>query len=244
MASLSDEGPTIMLSTFSGPGAPAPAPAPALAGNGPVKRIALIRHGQGWHNRSWRGVGLAWLVNILDTEDVTLTERGRSQATVIRDAMDQDDQHKLRQVEAVAVSPLSRTIETATLIFSQRPQIRFHLQPLCAERCLATCDRGSPKATLVKRWPHIENWSGFAEMDEVWWPSARTFAQEMNPQDRIRAFKQWLAERPETTLAVVGHAGYFNCMAGVRLGNCEVRWFTLQRGPDGELELVPGPDSA
>ena len=42
--------------------------------------------------------------------------------------------------------------------------------------------------------------------------------------DRIASFERWLAEQPETIVAVVGHSHYFQCMLGLdyKFGNCDV----------------------
>lgn len=219
----------------------APAGAPAAAASALPKRVALIRHGQGWHNKSWRYGGLAWIGNILTTQDVTLRPEGQAQARAVREDMDAEPQHALRDVEAVLVSPLSRTIETATLIFDTLPRVRFALCPLASERCLATCDRGTPKSELLERWPHVREWEGVDELDEVWWPADRTFAQELRPDDRAQQLLRALARRPEGAVAVVGHHGFFHLLTGRHLKNCEVLWCTLREGPSGALELLPDP---
>ena len=42
--------------------------------------------------------------------------------------------------------------------------------------------------------------------------------------NRIASFEKWLAEQPETTIAVVGHSHYFQCMLGLnyKFCNCDV----------------------
>ena len=198
---------------------------------------------------AWRGGGLAWLGSAFFTEDPTLTPLGQQQADRVRERLRAAAPGEpLASVEAVLCSPLSRTIETATRIFgggpADAPAPRFVLSPLCAERCLATCDRGLRKAELVRRWPHVASWEGAAELAEVWWPADRSWAQEYSPLDRMRALKEALAARPERTLCVVGHAGVFAVLAGRRLANCEVLWCELRVPADGgEPQLVPVGDS-
>mmetsp|Transcript_6249 Transcript_6249/g.15957 ORF Transcript_6249/g.15957 Transcript_6249/m.15957 type:complete len:233 (-) Transcript_6249:38-736(-) len=204
-----------------------------------VKRVALIRHGLGWHNKSWRYGGLAWIGNILTTEDVQLRPEGQVQARTLREAIDANPEHPLRVVEAVLTSPLSRTIETATLIFETLPRARFVLCPLAVERCLATCDRGTPKRALFERWPHVKSWEGADELDELWWPIGRTFAQEYHPADRAEQLLRVLASRPEMNIAVVGHHGFFHHLTKRHLKNCEVLWCTLHESAMGTLQLVP-----
>lgn len=203
-----------------------------------LKRVALIRHGQGYHNMA-RG-GIAWLGNVLLTEDVTLNPAGQAQADALCARIRTDAGEQLRGVEAVLCSPLSRTIETAARVFASIDPPPIELSPLCAERCLSTCDRGLRKAALLERWPHVRGWAGFAELADVWWPAERSWAQELRPTERMGALTRTLAERPEQTLAVVGHAGVFACLTGRRLANCEVLWCDLVRGAEGSPPvLVP-----
>jgi broad specificity phosphatase PhoE len=209
------------------------------------KRVALIRHGQGWHNMAWRGGGLAWLGSAFLQEDPMLTPIGQQQADRVRERIRAAAPvEPLSKVEVVLCSPLSRTIETATRIFGSGPADAQHprlvLSPLCAERCLATCDRGLRKAELVRRWPHVSSWEGASELADIWWPADRSWSQEYSPLDRMRALKEALVARPESTLCVVGHAGIFGVLTGRRMANCEVLWCDLLVPSDGsEPQLVP-----
>lgn len=201
-----------------------------------VKRVALIRHGQGYHNAA-RG-GVSWLANVLFTEDVTLDDVGQRQADALCNRIRTDPGEPLRDIEVVLCSPLSRTVETATRVFAALDHPPLELSPLCAERCLSTCDRGLRKSALLERWPHVSGWAGVADLAEVWWPANRTWLQEYNPTDRMRALTTMLAQRSENKIAVVGHAGIFACLTGRRMRNCEVLWCDL-REEKGSPVLVP-----
>jgi broad specificity phosphatase PhoE len=189
---------------------------------------------------SWRGGGLAWLGTVLFTEDATLTPLGQQQADAVRVRIASDKLEPLRSVDVVLCSPLSRTIETATRIFFAADHPRLVLSPLCAERCLATCDRGLRKPRLEQRWPHVCQWECFDALPDVWWPAKRSWLQEYAPVDRMHELKAMLLRRPESTIAVVGHAGIFACLTGRRLSNCQVLWCDLHTSAEtGEVLLTP-----
>ena len=50
---------------------------------------------------------------------------------------------------------------------------------------------------------------------------------ELEPSDlfkaRVRQFKRWLLERPESVLAFVSHWGVLHALTGYSFDNCEVR---------------------
>ncbi|KAG8464328.1 hypothetical protein KFE25_003391 [Diacronema lutheri] len=202
-----------------------------------TKRIALLRHGQGYHNMA-RG-GISWLGNVLFTQDVTLDPIGQKQADTLCERIRAHPDDPLRRVDVVLCSPLSRTIETATRVFVPAHHPPLELSPLCSERCLSTCDRGLPQAALIARWPHVKEWAGLAEMPEVWWPATRSWLQEYDPTDRMRELTAMLARRPEQTIALVGHAGIFASLTGRRLRNCEVLWCDLVDVEGSPAVLVP-----
>lgn len=77
---------------------------PQLVPLGRAKTVYLIRHGEGWHNIGWEG-------NL----DAHLTPNGWKQAAALKDHL-----RKLEPqlgIQVVVVSPLTRTLETASGIF-------------------------------------------------------------------------------------------------------------------------------
>ena len=63
-------------------------------------------------------------------------------------------------------------------------------------------------------------------MPEVWWSTAT----EYDLLERVERVKAWIASRPETVLAVVGHGGLFTRILGYHLKNCGFQW--VQVGAD------------
>ena len=171
------------------------------------QRVILVRHGEGHHNAT----------RDFKLDDPRLTERGVEQARALR-------LHPLlADAELVAVSPLSRAVQTALEAFdggSCPAGTRFVLSPLHAECSFSRCDKGRPKSALAADFPQIASWEGFAELREDW----------MHPRSdrsnwrtkRLPAFREWLAAQPERRVVAVGHGEFFRGLCGRALDNCEV----------------------
>ena len=73
---------------------------------------------------------------------------------------------------------------------------------------------------VLKAFPEMKNWLGVADMPEVWWSEGF----EVQLPQRVEALKQFLHERPEKTIAIVGHGGLFARILGYHLKNCGTAW--------------------
>ena len=161
------------------------------------------------------------------------TGKGKRQAEALQQPM------QSLPFDLILVSPLTRTIETATRAFEGHatPKRLCHL--MC-ERATMKADEGTPKAALQQKHPHIAEWQGWDELPDHFWParSLKTAAQEV--ASRIDEFKRWMLERPETCFALVGHSAFFMTMTQMerKLSNCEAFWCLLM--PDASI--VPAPE--
>ena len=61
---------------------------------------------------------------------------------------------------------------------------------------------------------------------------------------RIERFVEWLLDREEVTIAVVGHSSFFRAMSGIEADNCSVSKLTLnEEGKwSNALLLLPCPE--
>ena len=172
--------------------------------------------------------------------DAPLTGKGMRQATSLQRPM-----HRM-PFDLILVSPLSRTIQTATAAFAEHatPKMLCHL--MC-ERTTMPADQGTPKGELLKRHPHIATWQGFDELPEHFWPPRSLLSAAEEVASRVEEFKRWLLARPETCFALVGHSAFFMVMTRMdtKLPNAEATWFILRE--DGEIctapELPPPPSA-
>jgi broad specificity phosphatase PhoE len=171
-------------------------------GSAEDRRVFLIRHGEGMHNvRQSQG-----------SNDPPLTENGKGQARALRG--------RSAEFDLLIVSPLSRAIETAALIFGERPACRTIISPLHSERWSGACDEGRSKSALAAAFPFIREWEGFSTLAENWTPTQLNDGGWVKV--RVPKFLEYLRQQPERRIAVVGHGGFFGALVGRPLKNCEV----------------------
>ena len=196
------------------------------------KYLCLIRHGQGEHNPRKNPLALAFIPAML-RRDSPLTGKGKRQAETLQLPM------QWMPFDLIVVSPLSRTIETATAAFADHPTPKCLCHLMC-ERATMPADQGTPKAALLQKHPQLSSWLGWDELPEQFWPATsflKTAEQEV--ASRVEEFKRWLLARPETCFALVGHSAYFQAMTGMdrKLQNCEAFWCLLES--DGSITAAP-----
>lgn len=202
------------------------------------KLLCLIRHGQGEHNPRRNPLALAFLPSLLK-RDAPLTGKGKRQAQALEEPM------SAMPFELIVVSPLTRTIQTATEIFSTHPTPKRLCHLMC-ERTIFPSDVGTPKAGLLAKHPQIAQWQGFDELPDEFWPPRSFKNAEQEVAARVLEFKEWLLLRPESCLCLVGHSAFFSTMTSLpKLANCEDFWCELRS--DGEIvpctRLPPPPST-
>ncbi len=178
-----------------------------------TKRIHLIRHGQSTFNAHYEREGVDPM-----HFDARLTEVGRQQVAAARAMLD------AVELELIVTSPLTRAIETTIGLFGDR-NVPILVEALHRECLGASCDVGRSPAELAAEFAAL----GFDHLPEIWWHDAGErdpagFALEPHDSltERIAAFRDWLASRPERAIAVVGHGTFFFHLTGRYFANCEV----------------------
>jgi broad specificity phosphatase PhoE len=170
--------------------------------------ILFVRHAQGWHNKdelelaNWHTDDVG---KTLKYRDARLTPKGLLQARALNRRLNAT---AAQPPDVVVVSPLHRTIQTASLAFAAHPR-RFVATELARERiAFHTCDWRSPRAALAAEYAHVD--FGLVEHDDdVMWADAK---EVLPTQQDSTACKQrgldllcWLRRRPEKRIAVVSH---------------------------------------
>eukprot|EP00934_Nitzschia_sp_Nitz4_P006948 Nitzschia sp. Nitz4//scaffold8_size234185//4242//5201//NITZ4_001225-RA/size234185-processed-gene-0.248-mRNA-1//1//CDS//3329559710//6938//frame0 len=184
-----------------------------------TKVVHFQRHGQGYHNllgEILHESGARFNFNSKDPVqnpwtrpefvDTPLTDLGRLQCR------QQIPQASQLSPEMVVVSPMQRAIQTAWISFG-------HVAPLPAssnaipwvshEGCreelgLLTCNRRRPLSEIQADYPQI-NFLDMTEEDTLWNPNKKETLHARS--ERIYSFLvDFLANRPESNIAVVGHS--------------------------------------
>ncbi len=184
--------------------------------------MILVRHGQSEFNVVYgatrRDPGI---------RDPGLTDLGRRQAS---EAAEQLRAHGVRRLIA---SPYTRALETAELIAGAL-DLPVAVEPLVRERRAFSCDVGTSRAELGRRWPGLD----IAHLDEQWWPDAEESEDDVARRGAdFRAAMQTVRDWAE--IAVITHWGFIRALTGRRLGNCE----TLRFDPNAAANAVANAEN-
>ena len=122
-----------------------------------------------------------------------------------------------RKISRIISSPYTRALQTASFA-AEVLRLPIEIDPLVAERCLYSCDIGSPASVLRARFPSVD----FSALGgEQWWPPQNESARTL--QERVHTFmtKMDFEDRAATTL-VVSHWYFINAATGICPANAEV----------------------
>jgi len=164
------------------------------------KNLYCIRHGLAEHNVNYLKYGCKTFYdpNFVDT---SLVEEGFKQAANLGETwLNKKDPSgtgsNIDDIELVVVSPLKRTLQTATEIFKGKsvPIISFELAreyPIGGH----TCNKRSKKEYLMNTFPNI-NFDNIKEGEDYLWNSEKQ--ESIHELDlRINTFKKFIEKRPE-----------------------------------------------
>ena len=174
--------------------------------------IYLIRHGQSTFNALFD-------VDPVDPLhfDARLSPKGIQQVEAARHTVSN------LQVDLIVVSPLTRAIETAVGMFSGAATSMIVFD-LLREQLGNSCDVGRSPTELAAEFPMLD----FDHLDDPWWHNGEKDHRGVPAEPtehvdrRVAEFSKWISERPESSIAAVGHGEFFRRLTGTYLKNCEV----------------------
>ena len=169
------------------------------------KNVILVRHGQSTANRD-RDYGKNAKL------DPSLSELGINQAQKLIGHI------KLNNPDLVLVSPLSRAIETANIIYEGNGP--YFITPLHSERWSCPSDEGVTASELSRKHNYVSKWNGFNKLSENWTPTR--ISDSDWKERRIPDFLNFLKETPEKHIVVVGHGVFFKTICGKHMKNGEI----------------------
>ncbi|GMH44315.1 hypothetical protein BSKO_12249 [Bryopsis sp. KO-2023] len=197
-----------------------------------TKVVHLIRHAEGFHNVA----GALGTENYASEDyfDAHLTKKGWAQVAMLQSHIKALPNFR---ADVVMVSPMTRTLETAsgvfgskgngpTLMKSQTEEEGFRTEmceisadgvppfvamELCRELSgLHPCDRRRPVNHYKDRFPSVDFSLVASEADPLWEPTHREEISSIH--SRARQFLDFLAKRPESHIAVVSHSAFLRNM--------------------------------
>ena len=166
----------------------------------------LVRHGESEFNQAFRKTrrdpGIV---------DPPLTPLGVQQIQQTADFFRDKD------IQFCVSSPYQRALETSAVLFDLTNQ-NLTVNFLVGEQFGFTCDIGSPRSELEKKWPQID----FKSLTEVWWPSGPETENAVGQRGAL--FLRETSNRFLNTdkLIVVSHWGFIKSLTGLSVGNGSV----------------------
>ncbi|KAM4065928.1 histidine phosphatase superfamily (branch 1) domain-containing protein [Hirsutella rhossiliensis] len=193
-------------------------------------QIVLIRHAEALHNN-------------YSIPDPPLTDLGIEQCAALRANLKERFESAPGSV-AVIVSPMLRTLQTATLALDWliRRGVVFEASADWQENSTKPCDTGSPAASVSPSFPHVD----FSRLDPVWpdktSPDSRRYAHSRaailaRGADALDA----LHHRPEDLIFVVSHSGFLRSgVVGWWFFNADYRIFRFGEATSAADEASKG----
>jgi len=165
-----------------------------------MKNLYFIRHGVSQHNVLYHNLGKRVFYDPR-YPDTKLTPKGVQQSITLSNTW-----KDISKIELVLCSSLSRTLETARNIFVNMNIPIFALDILKEfPQGLQTCNKRTEKGILINDYPEID-FTNVDEVDTMWNPEREETIDELD--QRINHFNEFLKQRKETEIAIIGHNSF------------------------------------
>ena len=166
----------------------------------------LVRHGESEFNQAFRKTG-----RDPGIVDPPLTLLGIQQIQQTADFFCDKD------IQFCVSSPYQRALQTSAVLFDLTNR-DLTVNFLVGEQFGFSCDVGSPRSELEKKWPQVD----FENLTEVWWPS--------EPETKNAVGRRGALFLKETSnqllntdkLVVVSHWGFIKSLTGLSVDNGSV----------------------
>ena len=148
--------------------------------------------------------------------DARITQRGKEQASNLYQKI------KDLSFDQYFCSPLTRTIQTFSLLFPDKKPI---LDPLLREHLYHSCDVGRQPKILKKEFKSYD----FSKLSDYWWnnniPINEKLIKQENHNDifiRLRKFVLSIKDIKCKNIVIVSHGTYLSQITEYMLDNCEL----------------------
>jgi glucosyl-3-phosphoglycerate phosphatase len=166
--------------------------------------MILVRHAESEWNRHFSRTRIDPGI-----PDPPLTRAGRRQAARLVERLAE------AEIGRLVASPYRRALETATIV-GKALGLAITVEPLIRERCVFSCDEGTPPRQLATLWPDLD----FAHLEECWWGVAAE--SEVSLGRRCAEFRAKTDALPDRgRIAVITHWGVIRALTGQELSNAD-----------------------
>ncbi len=173
--------------------------------------IYLIRHAQSEFNAAYEEGGDDPMIF-----DAPLSRLGEVQAMQLRKIVRGLD------IAHVMVSPLTRTLQTADIVFGNAFPVRVVAD--IREQVSNSCDVGRSPPELALQFPHLD----FAHLAGRWWHDEEkdhrgvSVEPEHVLQKRADDFIEFARKTRMRSTAIVSHGNFIRAVSGVKPDNCGI----------------------
>ena len=153
--------------------------------------------------------------------DAPITELGSSQA------MEAGEKIQHLELARIIVSPFTRTLQTADLIFGNK--MAMEVNATVREQLSNSCDVGRTPDQLANDFPHHD----FTNLQQCWWHDEekdhRGISVEPDHvlQQRVAEFVSYLKRIRAHSTAIVTHGNFIRALTGNQIDNCQIIEFNL-----------------
>ena len=180
------------------------------------KNIYCIRHGEALHNVLFWDIGEHVYLLYRDTP---LTATGVKQAQQLGNS----DWKGKEKIDLIIVSPLLRTLQTATNIFCKNPDDKPPC-PMIALDCVMEYPQGLDQCNRRKSikeykycFPHVDFSQIEYDEDPFWKRYEKETIEHLN--GRLEKMKQFIKSRPEKNIVLVSHSSYLGWFLNNNIGD-------------------------
>lgn len=179
-----------------------------------MKNIWCIRHGTALHNVLFKDIGTK-AYTLPKYRDTPLVGKGNLESLALGRTWD-----KKEDIEIIFVSPLTRTIQTATNIFKDA-NIKMIANDNIMEypQAIEICNHRLSKTELSVRFPDVD-FSNIPE-ESTYWKDSPEIESLFDLKERSDHFKEMLRERPEKNICIVSHSTFLKEFLLGNVGNIE-----------------------
>ncbi len=170
-----------------------------------TKLLYCIRHGTALHNVNFSKMGRKAYTEFTDTP---LVDFGKLEAVLLGSSW-----RDIGNVELILVSPLTRTLDTAKLIFQDHKIPIIALDYLMEHpQAEEICNLRANKEELSNRYPNVD-FSNLSDNSKIYWKDELNYEKEIiQLNKRIEDFKSYVKNRSEKRIAVVSHSSFLGQM--------------------------------